>query len=115
MACFGAGLLAGDTAHLRPWFSGAEVPAKFLGIAGVSDLVDGGKEAGQKWVDDYTGRCYHQACDAWDENWNLAGAAQDIALFYTIGDELARSGKWPGWKSGSEFKALRDQTAATRK
>ncbi len=86
-----------------------------MGIAGVSDLVEGGKEAGQKWVDDYTGRCYHQACDAWDESWNLAGAAQDIALFYTIGDELARSGKWPGWKSGSEFKALRDQTAATRK
>ena len=86
-----------------------------MGIAGVSDLVDGGKEAGQKWVDDYTGRCYHQACDAWDESWNLAGAAQDIALFYTIGDELARSGKWPGWKSGSEFKALRDQTAATHK
>lgn len=86
-----------------------------MGIAGASDLVEGGKPAGQAWVDAYTGKCYHQACDAWDESWNLDGAVQDIAVFYTIGDELARSGKWPGWKDGSEFKAIRDQSAASRK
>lgn len=86
-----------------------------MGIAGASDLVDGGKPAGQAWVDAYTGKCYHQACDAWDESWNLDGAVQDISLFYTIGDELARSGKWPGWKDGSEFKGIRDASAAQRK
>lgn len=86
-----------------------------MGIAGVSDLVNGGKDAGQKWVDDYTGRCYHQACDAWDASWNLDGAVQDIQLFYTTGDELARSNRWPEWKAGSEFKALRDASAAARK
>ena len=86
-----------------------------MGIAGASDLVEGGKPAGQAWVDAYTGKCYHQACDAWDEGWNLDGAVQDIAIFYTIGDELARSTKWPGWKGGSEFKAIRDKSAASRK
>ena len=86
-----------------------------MGSAGASDLVAGGKPAGQAWVDAYTGKCYHQACDAWDESWNLDGAVQDISLFYTIGDELARSAKWPGWKDGSEFKAIRDQSAASRK
>jgi Zn-dependent M28 family amino/carboxypeptidase len=86
-----------------------------MGIAGASDLVVGGKAAGQKWVDDYTGNCYHQACDAWDESWNLDGAVQDIELFRTIGDELARSTKWPGWKDGSEFKAIRDTSTAARK
>ncbi|QNO28714.1 M20/M25/M40 family metallo-hydrolase [Sphingopyxis sp. OPL5] len=86
-----------------------------MGIAGASDLVVGGKAAGQKWVDDYTGNCYHQACDAWDESWNLDGAAQDIELFRMIGDELARSTKWPAWKDGSEFKAIRDTSAAARK
>ena len=86
-----------------------------MGIAGASDLVEGGKPAGQAWVDAYTGKCYHQACDAWDESWNLDGAVQDISVFYTIGDELARSAKWPGWKEGSEFKAIRDQSAASRK
>ena len=86
-----------------------------MGIAGASDLVDGGKPAGQAWVDAYTGKCYHQACDAWGPDWNLDGAVQDISLFYTIGDELARSARWPGWKDGSEFKAIRDQSAAARK
>jgi len=86
-----------------------------MGIAGASDLVVGGKAAGQKWVDDYTGNCYHQACDAWDESWNLDGAVQDIELFRTIGDELARSTKWPAWKDRSEFKAIRDTSAAARK
>lgn len=85
-----------------------------MGIAGASDLVNGGKPAGQAWVDAYTGKCYHQACDAWGPDWNLDGAVQDISLFYTIGDELARSGRWPGWKAGSEFKAIRDQSAAAR-
>ena len=86
-----------------------------MGIAGASDLVEGGKPAGQAWVDAYTGKCYHQACDAWDESWNLDGAVQDISIFYTLGDELARSSKWPGWKDGSEFKAIRDRSAASRK
>ena len=86
-----------------------------MGIAGASDLVNGGKPAGQAWVDAYTGKCYHQACDAWGPDWNLDGAVQDISLFYTIGDELARSARWPGWKDGSEFKAIRDQSAAARK
>ena len=86
-----------------------------MGIAGASDLAQGGKLAGQAWVDAYTSKCYHQACDAWDESWNLDGAVQDIAVFYTIGDELARSTKWPGWKDGSEFKAIRDRSAASRK
>lgn len=86
-----------------------------MGIAGASDLVEGGKPAGQAWVDAYTGKCYHQACDAWDAGWNLGGAVQDISIFYTIGDELARSAKWPGWKNGSEFKAIRDKSAASRK
>ena len=86
-----------------------------MGIAGASDLVEGGKEAGQAWVDAYTGKCYHQACDAWGPDWNLDGAVQDIDVFYRIGDELARSARWPGWKAGSEFKAIRDKSAAARK
>ena len=85
-----------------------------MGIAGASDLVDGGKAAGQAWVDDYTGRCYHAACDAWSEDWNLTGAVQDIALFRDIGAELANSESWPGWKDGSEFKATRQVSEAAR-
>ncbi len=86
-----------------------------MGFAGASDLVDGGREAGQKWVDDYTGRCYHQPCDAWGPDWDLRGAAEDIVLLYRLGRDLANSNRWPEWKPGSEFKAVRDESAAARR
>ncbi|MEE2741257.1 MAG: M28 family metallopeptidase [Pseudomonadota bacterium] len=86
-----------------------------MGIAGASDLVDGGRAAGQAWVDAYTGNCYHQACDAVDDSWNLDGAAQDIDLMLDIGRDLATSDRWPEWKPGSEFKAIRDKSAGVRK
>lgn len=86
-----------------------------MGIAGASDLEKGGKPAGQAWVDAYTGHCYHQACDAWSKDWDLTGAVEDIAVLYGIGKELASSARWPTWKDGSEFKQIRDQSAAVRK
>jgi len=86
-----------------------------MGISGASDLVVGGTEAGQAWVDAYTGKCYHQACDAVSADWDLAGAVQDISLMYDIGSDLAHSDRWPTWKDGSEFKKIRDQSAAARR
>ena len=86
-----------------------------MGLAGASDMVDGGRAAGQAWIDAYTGKCYHQACDAVDDTWKLDGAAQDVDLMYDIGRDLAFSARWPEWKAGSEFKAIRDKSAAVRK
>lgn len=85
-----------------------------MGIAGASDLVEGGRAAGQAWVDAYTGACYHQACDAVDDSWNLEGAAQDVDLMLDIGRDLATSTRWPEWKPGSEFKAIREKSAGAR-
>ncbi|NCT66415.1 MAG: M28 family peptidase [Rhodanobacteraceae bacterium] len=96
-------------------FAKRGVPVLLLmGIAGASDLVEGGRAAGQKWVDDYTGKCYHQPCDAWSQDWNLAGAVQDIGLMFDLGHDLANSSRWPEWKAGSEFKALRERSASRR-
>ncbi|WP_423140651.1 M20/M25/M40 family metallo-hydrolase [Parablastomonas sp. CN1-191] len=78
-----------------------------MGIAGASDLVTGGRPAGQAWIDAYTGKCYHQACDAWDPSWNLDGAAMDIDLLARVGAGLADGAAWPTWKAGSEFRTLR--------
>jgi len=85
-----------------------------MGIAGGADLVEGGRAAGDQWVADYTGNCYHKTCDQIDASWNLAGAVEDIALFRTIGGTLANNRRWPDWNEGSEFKAIRAQTAAAR-
>ena len=96
-------------------FAKRGVPVMLLmGIAGASDLRQGGVAAGQAWIDAYTGQCYHQACDAWGPDWNLDGAVQDIALTGVIGAELANSTRWPQWKAGSEFKAIRDKSGVPR-
>lgn len=85
-----------------------------MSLAGASDLVDGGRAAGQKWIDDYTGNCYHAACDAWSPDWDLTGALQDINVMFDIGNSLAYSERWPEWKAGSEFKEIRDGSAEAR-
>jgi len=84
-------------------------------IAGGADLVEGGREAGNQWIKDYIGNCYHQTCDAWDPDWDLRGAAQDMELFQAIIEDLGNSRRWPQWKAGSEFKAIRDQSAGVRR
>ena len=85
-----------------------------MGIAGGADLVEGGREAGDQWIADYVGSCYHQTCDAWSPDWDLRGAAEDIELFRTIIEDLGNSTRWPQWKAGSEFKAIREQSADAR-
>jgi Zn-dependent M28 family amino/carboxypeptidase len=91
------------------------VPALLMmAIGGGPDLVAGGREAGDRWVADYTARCYHKACDAWSADWNLLGAAQDVSLIYEMARDLADSRQWPAWNHGSEFGAVRDKTNSQR-
>ena len=86
-----------------------------MGIAGGADLVEGGRAAGDQWIAEYTGKCYHQTCDSWDASWDLRGAVQDIELFHTIIGELGNSNRWPQWQEGSEFKGVREQSDELRK
>jgi Zn-dependent M28 family amino/carboxypeptidase len=92
------------------------VPVMLLmALAGGNDLVAGGREAGEKWVSDYTTNCYHQPCDAWSPAWDLRGAAQDAVLAYQVGRRLANGRDWPAWKPGSEFAKVREQSDTARR
>ena len=86
-----------------------------MGIAGGADLIEGGRAAGDQWIADFIANCYHQTCDAWDPSWDLRGAVQDISLFETIIRELGNSTRWPQWQPRSEFKAIRDESADSRR
>ncbi len=85
-----------------------------MGIAGGADLIEGGRAAGDKWIADYTGNCYHQTCDAWSPDWDLRGAVQDIELFLSIITDLANSSRWPELLPSSEFKSIRDESRHLR-
>lgn len=85
-----------------------------MGIAGGSDLVAGGRAAGDAWIAEYTGNCYHQTCDAWSPDWDLRGAVMDMELFHTIVRDLGDSRRWPQWNPGSEFRAIRAESDLVR-
>jgi Zn-dependent M28 family amino/carboxypeptidase len=86
-----------------------------MALGGGVDLIDGGRAAGEKWVSDYTANCYHQPCDVWSADWDLRGAAEDIALVRGIGRRLANSREWPTWKPGSEFGTVRERSSGQRR
>ena len=88
-------------------FAKIGIPALYIGTG--IDHVEKGKEFGKQLQDDYVAQYYHKPADAYDpKRWNLDGAVDDVQLLYQVGRNLANSTKWPGWKEGSEFKAIRD-------
>jgi len=94
-------------------FARAGVPS--LTADGGVDENTQGKAFGKKKHDEYTAERYHQPSDEYNAaTWNLDGGLADMELVYKIGMRLANSREWPGWKAGSEFKAIRDQSAGER-
>jgi Zn-dependent M28 family amino/carboxypeptidase len=85
-----------------------------MALAGAYDMVDGGRPAGERWLDSFTSTCYHQTCDSWSPSWDLRGAAQEAELFYAIGNRLANSREWPEWNPSSEFAKVRAESASQR-
>lgn len=96
-------------------FARRGVPTLLLmGMGGGHDLVRGGREAGDRWVQSFTDTCYHQSCDRWSPDWDLIGAVDDITLVLDVARQLANSRAWPQWNAGSEFRPVRDASAARR-
>lgn len=91
-----------------------------VGVPGVyfragRDLVQGGKAAGEALRARYNATCYHQTCDQFDPAWDLTGAAQEGSVAYALGREVANGMAWPTWNPDSEFRPVRDRTAAERR
>jgi Zn-dependent M28 family amino/carboxypeptidase len=94
-------------------FAKAGVPA--ISFRNGLNLEKGGLAAGRAASDAYNDKRYHQPSDEWSPDWDLTGAAMDVGLLSTMGREMANSRRWPEWEQGSEFKAVRDKSAAARR
>jgi Zn-dependent M28 family amino/carboxypeptidase len=89
-------------------FAKAGIPALYT-ESGI-DVVGKGKAYGLKLEDDYREKHYHRPSDEYDEKtWTLKGGIEDLKLLFQVGKRLSLENKWPEWKPGSEFKALRDK------
>jgi Zn-dependent M28 family amino/carboxypeptidase len=60
--------------------------------------------------DEYTNNDYHKPSDEPKPDWDLTGAVDDLRLLFGAGYRVAQAQKWPEWKPGAEFKALREKS-----
>lgn len=93
-------------------FAKRGVPALSFGSG--EDWIAGGTAAGKAEEENYTKDRYHQPADEWSPNWTFTGLAGDLELLYGLGRDLADSRTWPNWGKESEFRVLRDASAAKR-
>lgn len=84
------------------------VPSLFTG-SGV-DNIKNGREWGLKQVADFTKFRYHSPQDNFDaKTWDLSGIVEDVRLVFDLGYRLSNEDTYPKWKTGSEFKAIREK------
>ena len=88
-------------------FAKQGVPA-FYPSEGVA-FVDKPADFAMKKRDEYTANFYHKPQDEIQPGWEMSGAKQDLELFFTIGYRVAQAAKYPEWRAGNEFKAIRDK------
>lgn len=88
-------------------FAKIGIPALYLKTG--SDFVGKGKEYGEQLKVTYTQKYYHQPSDEFDTTrMNFEGGVDDLKLLFQVGKRLSFDDRWPQWKEGSEFKAIRD-------
>jgi Zn-dependent M28 family amino/carboxypeptidase len=88
-------------------FAKIGIPALYL-KTGI-DVVGKGKEYGKQIREEYNNKNYHQTSDEIDANsWTLEGTMQDLSIYFKVGLRMASEEKFPKWKTGSEFKAIRE-------
>jgi hypothetical protein len=59
--------------------------------------------------DDYMRNGYHKPADQYDAaTWDLSGVEQDVRVYFETGWRLAEDTRFPNWRYGNMFRALRD-------
>jgi hypothetical protein len=73
-----------------------------------------GKPAGwgKKKIEEWEAKDYHQPSDELREDWDLAGAVEDVRLDFWLGVRVANADRMPEWNPGDEFEAARKKALA---
>lgn len=89
-------------------FAKVGIPALFIGSG--TDVIGKDKAHGEAIDNEYNAKNYHQASDEYDAaSWTVEGAMHDLKMLFTIGRKMAFETSFPQWKSGSEFKLIREK------
>ena len=74
-----------------------------------------GKPAGwgKQKIEEWENKHYHQPSDELRDDWDLAGAVDDVRLDFWLGVKVANADRMPEWNKGDEFEAARKKALAT--
>jgi Zn-dependent M28 family amino/carboxypeptidase len=89
-------------------FAKVGVPALDMNNGDIS--LAHGEAWGKKQQEDYTANHYHQVSDNYTPDMDASGMAQVANLLFNVGYQLSNETTYPGWKDGSEFKAIREKS-----
>jgi Zn-dependent M28 family amino/carboxypeptidase len=89
-------------------FAKVGVPALDMNNGDIS--LAHGAEWGKQQQKEYNANHYHQASDNYSPDMDATGMAQIANLLFNVGYQLSNETTYPGWKNGSEFKAIREKS-----
>lgn len=89
-------------------FAKVGVPALDMNNGDIS--LAHGNAWGKAQQKDYTAHRYHQASDNYTPAMDASGMAEVSNLLFNVGYQLSNEITYPGWKDGSEFKAIREKS-----
>jgi len=86
------------------------VPAAYFdsGTDVIGKPAGWGKQRIEEWEDKH----YHQPSDELRDEWDLAGAIEDVRLDFWLGVKVANADRMPEWNRGDEFEAARKKALA---
>ena len=93
-------------------FEFAKVGIPAFNPDGGVEFLDKEEDWGLDMRERYTDEDYHKVSDEVKDFWDLAGAVDDLKLFFEMGHELANGQEWPEWSESSEFRAVRELSRA---
>ncbi|HWZ02513.1 MAG TPA: M28 family metallopeptidase [Mucilaginibacter sp.] len=91
-------------------FNFAKVGVPALDINNGAQSTTHGEAWGKAQQKEYGDKHYHQPSDNFSPDMNTNGMAEVANLLFKVGDKLANESTFPGWKNGSEFKAVREKS-----
>jgi len=91
-------------------FNFAKVGVPALDINNGAESTVHGEAWGKAKQKEYGDHHYHQPSDNYSANMDADGMAEVANLLFKVGDKLANESTFPGWKEGSEFKAIREKS-----
>jgi Zn-dependent M28 family amino/carboxypeptidase len=91
-------------------FNFAKVGVPALDPKAGTDYVGKPPDYGETKRREFTNNDYHKPSDQVRPDWDLSGAVDDLHLLMTVGYRVAQAERYPEWKPGTEFRAIREQS-----